>query len=239
MKTRIFLFFIIATNIFADPPDNWHVNPEEFENVFTVTAKLIAPNDIEIDTTITVAAFINGECRGIQNLAFTNDEWLLFLMVYGNNLDQEIHFDYHVNALDSVFGIEEIITFTPGGSVGTPDDPILFHDNNLEISDFMFLSPGNISLSPAYPNPFNPVTYIDFETSEYSSVTIEIFNSKGQLVKTLIDGNRYIGTGTVVWNGTNAAGLLLSSGVYIYSMRVKSIESNNIFTDTKKMILLK
>jgi len=78
VKIRIFLYFIIATIVFADPPDNWQVNPEEFENVFTVTAKLIAPDDIEIDSTITIAAFIDGECRGIQNLVYSNDEWLLF-----------------------------------------------------------------------------------------------------------------------------------------------------------------
>jgi len=210
------------------PPDNWQVNPEEFENVFTVTAKLIAPDDIEIDSTITIAAFIDGECRGIQNLVYSNDEWLLFLMVYGNNLDQEIHFYYHVNALDSVFDIEEIITFTPGGSVGTPDDPILFHDSNLEISDHTFLSPGKISLSPAYPNPFNPTTKIRFSAGKTGMHSLQIYDINGRLVEKLIDNQLNHGVYEIVWNASNHP-----SGVYF----IQLVSGYNI--QTEKVLLIK
>jgi hypothetical protein len=88
-----------------------------------------------------------------------------------------------------------------------------------------------------YPNPFNPSTTISFDVTQTSSfVTLEIYNLKGQKVKTfdlfpnpdLLGGTRY-----VVWNGKDSNNKSVGSGIYFYKIKTDN------YTSTKKMILLK
>jgi hypothetical protein len=84
------------------------------------------------------------------------------------------------------------------------------------------------SLNQNYPNPFNPNTIIKFSLPEQTNVTLKIFNSIGQEVATLLNGEIAAGNHQVDFNAS-----ALSSGVYFYR-----ISSAN-FTNTKKMILIK
>ncbi len=84
-----------------------------------------------------------------------------------------------------------------------------------------------------YPNPFNPVTNIAFSLDEAAHVTLEVYNVKGEKVKTLVDNDLPADTYNKVWNGTDANSRSVSSGVYFYKMKAGS------YTVTKKMILLK
>lgn len=84
-----------------------------------------------------------------------------------------------------------------------------------------------------YPNPFNPETTISFDLAEQSNVIIEVFNIKGQKVKTLVRDSYTPGHHSVVWNGTDNNGVSVSSGVYFYKM-----STPNHFS-TQKMLLLK
>ncbi len=88
-----------------------------------------------------------------------------------------------------------------------------------------------------YPNPFNPVTNIAYSIKETGNLTIEVYNMRGQLVKTLIDEVKETGDHTAIWNGTDNFNKSVSSGVYFYKM----VSESNIgrYTSTKKMILLK
>ena len=88
-------------------------------------------------------------------------------------------------------------------------------------------------LNGNYPNPFNPDTDIKFSIHEAGNVRIDIFNSKGQKVRTLI--NEYMSANfyNVVWNGKDTSGFNVSSGVYFYKMDAGK------YTSTKKMILMK
>jgi len=67
-----------------------------------------------------------------------------------------------------------------------------------------------------YPNPFNPETVLAFEIGNPQYVTLTIFNSSGQVIKTLFSGYKSSGTCEVVWDGRNAAGQPAASGVYIF-----------------------
>jgi len=91
----------------------------------------------------------------------------------------------------------------------------------------------SFSLSQNYPNPFNPVTYITFSLPKEETAFLGIYNVKGQLVKTLINGIMNSGTHRVQWNGLDDAGKSVSSGIYFYTLQSgnKSI--------THKMLLLK
>ncbi|MCC7429850.1 T9SS type A sorting domain-containing protein [bacterium] len=94
--------------------------------------------------------------------------------------------------------------------------------------------PKEYSLSQNYPNPFNPSTKINFTLKENGFTRLTIFNTLGQLVKTLVSEKLEAGTlQNVVWNGTDNNGNQVSSGIYFYKL-----ESGN-FSETKKMVLLK
>jgi len=84
-----------------------------------------------------------------------------------------------------------------------------------------------------YPNPFNPETTISFQMALEGKVQIDIFNIKGQKIKTII--NQYISKGShkVVWNGVDDTGRGVSSGVYFYQM-----QTDNCVV-AKKMLLMK
>ena len=89
-----------------------------------------------------------------------------------------------------------------------------------------------------YPNPLNPTTTIEFSLSfgagrDEGHVSIDIFNIKGQKVKTLVNDIYKAGTHKVVWNGDDNHGRNVSSGIYLYRMDTEK------YTSTKKMILMK
>lgn len=88
-------------------------------------------------------------------------------------------------------------------------------------------------LSQNYPNPFNPSTKIDYSVQRTDNIQIRIYNSLGQLVKTLIDETKSPGEYSVIWNGKDDSGSSVASGVYYYQIITKDFDSS------KKMILLK
>jgi hypothetical protein len=72
---------------------------------------------------------------------------------------------------------------------------------------------------PNYPNPFNPETQIAFDLPRRSHVVLRVFNIKGELVRTLVDGSVAAGRHTVTWSGANRSGESVASGVYIYQFK--------------------
>ncbi|MBD3224667.1 MAG: T9SS type A sorting domain-containing protein [Caldithrix sp.] len=93
--------------------------------------------------------------------------------------------------------------------------------------------PEAFALQQNYPNPFNPVTTIGFNIRNAGKVTLTIYNSVGQRIKTLVDESMNAGQYEVKFNGQQ-----LSSGVYFYRIEV-SDEGQMIFQKTHKMILMK
>jgi beta-glucanase (GH16 family) len=79
--------------------------------------------------------------------------------------------------------------------------------------------PANFRLSQNYPNPFNPVTTIGFTLPEASEASLEIFNVRGQKVKSLFSGLKSAGEHRVQWNGTDSANRPVSSGLYYYRLQ--------------------
>ncbi|MBU8870051.1 MAG: T9SS type A sorting domain-containing protein [Gemmatimonadales bacterium] len=71
----------------------------------------------------------------------------------------------------------------------------------------------------AYPNPFNPVTKIEYTMPHTGHLSLKIFNIRGEVVRTLINEDMAEGPGFKIWDGTNDQGQSLSSGVYFYEAR--------------------
>ena len=83
-------------------------------------------------------------------------------------------------------------------------------------------------MSQNYPNPFNPETKINFAVPNAAFVTIDVYNSLGQVVSQIISKEMNAGYYTVDFNASH-----LTSGIYFY--RITAGE----FTETKKMMLIK
>lgn len=84
-----------------------------------------------------------------------------------------------------------------------------------------------------HPNPFNPVTTITFTLDSPVPVKLNVYNTAGQLVKTLINDGLPRGIHEVVWDGKNDTGQMVSSGLYFYRLKTDAE------AQTKSMILLK
>jgi M6 family metalloprotease-like protein len=94
--------------------------------------------------------------------------------------------------------------------------------------------PTKTALLNNYPNPFNPETIIHFQVADANeNVRIEIFNIRGQLVRTLANNTYIAGEHSVVWNGTDDYGQSVAGGIYFYRLTTED------FSTTRKMILLK
>ncbi|MCD4829244.1 MAG: T9SS type A sorting domain-containing protein [Candidatus Cloacimonetes bacterium] len=89
------------------------------------------------------------------------------------------------------------------------------------------------SLAGNVPNPFNPTTSIAYSVQQAGPVVIEVYNVRGQLVKTLVNETVEAGQHEVVWNGDDNNSQNVASGMYFYKMKTGR------YTATKKMILLK
>lgn len=70
-----------------------------------------------------------------------------------------------------------------------------------------------------FPNPFHASTTITYALAEPSWVSIDIYNMLGQKVRTLASQSQSVGTQSVVWNGRNDAGQVVSRGAYVYTVR--------------------
>ncbi len=79
--------------------------------------------------------------------------------------------------------------------------------------------PGLVNEMSNYPNPFNPSTTIKLTIAKTGMVESKIYNVRGELVKTLIDGHVEAGIHSIEWDGTNNAGSKVSSGVYFAQTR--------------------
>ncbi len=93
--------------------------------------------------------------------------------------------------------------------------------------------PSDYSLSQNYPNPFNPVTQINFSLKYAGHVKLEVYNTLGQRVKTLVDKGMSAGNHVV-----NFSANALSSGEYIYRIEATGTNGER-FTQMRKMILMK
>jgi hypothetical protein len=114
------------------------------------------------------------------------------------------------------------ILLTTGGN--TSSDPQTVHVATV---------PAESYLGQNHPNPFNPGTTIPWALTEYSRVTIEVFDTAGRKVKTVLDDYRDRGYGSEEWDGLNDRGEPAPSGVYFYRLRAGG------YTATRKMVLLR
>ena len=113
-------------------------------------------------------------------------------------------------------------------------EPIRIMVNVDDVSELEEVNLYNIAtLHSNYPNPFNPETTISFSISVASNLRVDIYNIKGQKIKTLINEPKQSGTHTITWDGSDENGKSAGSGIYFYQL------TTNNFSQAKKMVLMK
>ena len=116
--------------------------------------------------------------------------------------------------------------YTLDGSVEVWSSMLVSSVNNLTGTNRLI--PQVLTVNPAFPNPFNPVTTISFGIPKDGMVTINVFDVNGRLVNTLQNGIMEAGSYDVEWNGNNQP-----SGMYL----VKFQFENEL--KTEKIMLIK
>lgn len=182
-----------------------------------------------------IGVFENGICIGavaveqfpVQLLAYTDSmnrsmDNLKFKITYKNQkgsveipayqIYNEKNNKYELNTLNSGFGYARIKL------KNNSSNPMPYE---------------KVSLSQNYPNPFNPSTSISFTIPKASEIELNIYNIKGQLVKTLAKGSYSAGKQSIEWSGTDNQGTKVSSGIYLYRLKT----GNNVIS--RKMLMIK
>jgi hypothetical protein len=136
-------------------------------------------------------------------------------------LDGGWHWDggyyYKVAAVDVHGNESEYALLAPDGVTGSdsPKTPVATY------------------LAQNFPNPFNPTTRIAFGLNEPARVTLRIYDAAGRLVRVLAEGDREAGAYEESWDGRDASGRAVASGIWFYRLEAGA------FSQTKKMILLR
>ena len=114
----------------------------------------------------------------------------------------------------------------------------LYEDNPAAPVISSHVVPKKSALLANYPNPFNPETWIPYKLSKASEVTVVIYAIDGSVIRTLKLGHQSAGTyqsksRAAYWDGKNAVGEPVASGVYFYTLTAGE------FTATRKMLIKK
>jgi len=104
-------------------------------------------------------------------------------------------------------------------------------DCNLDIS--LHLLPDEFGISKIFPNPFNPITQIQYELTQFGLISIKIYDIQGRVVDQLMNEYQSPGHYSLNWNAVNHA-----SGMYIVEMLMQ-LESNEVSRDLQKILYLK
>ncbi len=119
------------------------------------------------------------------------------------------------------------------------EDVLVTESNATTGVDFSLVTDGDeiilaaTKLNGNYPNPFNPVTTIAYSIKDAGNVTLEVYNLRGQLVKSLVNEVIETGDHIVTWKGRDNSNKSVASGVYFYKMKAQN------YSSIKKMILMK
>jgi len=142
----IFWFAVSVMSSSAQP--NWGLSPQDYEFSMTITGKVTTNGYFSVNENDLVAAFANGECRGITNLKYENfmDEYFVYLMVYSNTPMEEISFKIFDASQNLVVSTNDKIIFTINQIVGSLDVPYIFSSNllNSEAKLLSFTIPDQI-----------------------------------------------------------------------------------------------
>jgi len=125
------LVLLLAFTAFAQP--NWTVNAREFAYSMTITGQLSIDGSISTDINDKVAAFIDGQCRGVTNVKHQTslNEYFAYLMIYSNDPNGEVSFKIYDASENKELDAVQTITYGANDIIGSVSDPFLFSTETL------------------------------------------------------------------------------------------------------------
>ncbi|NOZ07375.1 MAG: T9SS type A sorting domain-containing protein [FCB group bacterium] len=185
---------------------------------------LIDDGSILLRSTVPVAGLqLTVNTSDIEVMTPENMQWAV-----SNNNGQMLLYSLTGNVLPA----GETLLFETAGDIEI-SSVIVVNEAGDEINSSVDLIPETYVLSQNYPNPFNPVTMISFETPRDENVQLVIYDILGRQVKALVQGPMKSGYHTVKWDGLDALGNAVPSGLYIYTLTAGDVSYS------KKMMLMK
>jgi len=203
----------------------FHVGESCPSNIETVTLVLPVPQNPEASTQY---ANILISWDELADRSFSHYKVYRNLLMIADDIMENSYIDLDVPNGNYSYNVRSV--YSGGYQSALSTDAVIEH---IQTNIDEIIVPVKTELTGNYPNPFNPTTTISFSTKEAGYVSINIYNMKGQLVKTLVNKQLDAAYYDIVWNGKDNSDKSVSSGIYFYKMK-----SNN-YTATKKMILMK
>jgi DNA-binding beta-propeller fold protein YncE len=200
------------------PHHDWLKYPDDYTTDFR---PLISNGEIwEAEVTTSLRVMVTVTVAPIDRVPQDFEVWLVDpTLDYSVNLREHIEYSFAASGKNYPKPLKVLI--------GNHE----FVRSNISIAQTV---PCTYELSQNFPNPFNPATTIRYSIPCQERVTLSIFNTVGEKVRTLIEDEQVApGTHLVVWDGRNDHGLLAASGVFFCR-----IHAGN-YTAIKKMILVK
>jgi hypothetical protein len=108
-----------------------------------------------------------------------------------------------------------------------------YNYSNQVFADFDFI-PDQVTLAQNFPNPFNPTTTIKYSIPVEANVKLVVYNSIGEKVSELVNSVQATGNYQVTWNAIDFA-----SGIYFYALEVSDMQNQNLFKESRKIVLVK
>jgi len=169
---------------------------------------------------------LNSDLCESENFVLQRDG---LLQGYNNNID---------NSFSDEFDLKVFVGYVLGIEALSSEQFILntgfyeFESLNVDVENDV-INDSKIIIQN-HPNPFNPSTRISFSIPNDSNIELLIYNIKGQKVKTLIEEQMPKGSHSIIWNGDDENNNSVSSGIYLYKLKV-----NDKTEKVKKCLLLK
>jgi hypothetical protein len=200
---------------FASPDFNWLISPRMllgYDDYFLNFWLWFKSSDYPTKFNVMINDNING--------------WVNLLSYDGSTPDNLFQSEIDISLSEYIGKIVRIafVTEDNDGDNVAVDDIRITSPTDIDY----FKHPISIVLEQNYTNPFNPTTEISFTLNHNSLTKLRVFNSSGEIVKTLNDGNLAKG-----YHSFNFDGRDLNSGLYFYQLEADGVRS------TKKMILMK
>jgi len=213
-------------------------NSNILKRQISITAVNTAPVFADIDKVnlnennfreLDLSAYVSDEDNEIKDLSFT-------LSSAGGkiNITQSGKYNYRFEPTSNWYGVDTVKIEVSDGLNKSSADIVFGVKITSGIAELDDEIPKDYGLENNYPNPFNPTTKIRFQLPKESEVRLEIFNMLGERVEELINRTIFAGTYEVDFNADQ-----FPSGIYIYRISACSVNGNEKYILSKKMLLIK
>ncbi len=171
-----------------------------------------------------VSCYVQGD------LLFVSDDWWNEISVYDISVPQTpvLLNRYAWNLITNGMLVAGDVLYTANGHFGLS----ILDLGIVDVNDPVQI-PHSAFQMRNYPNPFNPETTLAYTLPAAGSVSLEIFNSRGQLIKSLLHQEQLAGEHSLIWNGKDDFGHIVASGLYLCRIACNGKH------ETRKMLLLK